>query len=172
MDNRFFGRPILNSPYEYPSQHWELDADGQPTNQLVANRRRAQSVTPIPKTKSSKRARQVEELEFSDSVGVSTARQRYGDLPSINELRGHVDKWRALRSPSQWHVMPETQRVLEHWRHHRFANIRPFFCQVEAVDTATSRSWMPSSPASETTAREMRLSGRRIGKAWRTRGRE
>ena len=35
MDNRFFEKPILNSPYEYPSQHWELDPSGQPTNQIV-----------------------------------------------------------------------------------------------------------------------------------------
>jgi type III restriction enzyme len=31
MENRFFEHPILNSPYEYPAQHWELDASGQPT---------------------------------------------------------------------------------------------------------------------------------------------
>ena len=30
---------------------------------------------------------------------------------------------------------PETQRLLRHWRHHRFGDIRPFFCQVEAVET-------------------------------------
>jgi hypothetical protein len=28
MDNQFFERPILNSPYEYPTQHWELDEYG------------------------------------------------------------------------------------------------------------------------------------------------
>jgi type III restriction enzyme len=27
-DARFFERPILNSPYEYPREHWELDKDG------------------------------------------------------------------------------------------------------------------------------------------------
>ncbi len=26
--------------------------------------------------------------------------------------------------------------MLQHWRHHRFSGIRPFFCQVEAVETA------------------------------------
>ena len=31
MDNRFFENPILNSPYAYPTRHWDLDADGQPT---------------------------------------------------------------------------------------------------------------------------------------------
>ena len=32
----FFERPILNSPYECPSRHWELDASGQPTNKIIA----------------------------------------------------------------------------------------------------------------------------------------
>ena len=35
-----------------------------------------------------------------------------------------------------WQVTPETARLLEHWRHHDFSGIRPFFCQVEAVETA------------------------------------
>jgi hypothetical protein len=30
MSNPFFERPIVNSPYEYPRQHWELDETGQP----------------------------------------------------------------------------------------------------------------------------------------------
>ena len=33
-------------------------------------------------------------------------------------------------------VTPETARLLRHWRHHQFSGIRPFFCQVEAVETA------------------------------------
>lgn len=41
MDNRFFEKPILNSPYKYPEQHWELDAQGQPTQQIIASRRRS-----------------------------------------------------------------------------------------------------------------------------------
>ena len=28
MSERFFDRPILNSPYEYPARHWELDEGG------------------------------------------------------------------------------------------------------------------------------------------------
>ena len=31
---------------------------------------------------------------------------------------------------------PETARLLRHWRSHRFSSIRPFFCQIEAVETA------------------------------------
>jgi type III restriction enzyme len=33
-------------------------------------------------------------------------------------------------------VTPETARLLEHWRKHQFTGVRPFFCQIEAVETA------------------------------------
>ena len=33
-------------------------------------------------------------------------------------------------------MTPETARLLQHWRHHKFNDVRPFFCQVEAVETA------------------------------------
>ncbi len=35
MQDQFFKRPILNSPYEYPTQYWELDAGGQPTQRII-----------------------------------------------------------------------------------------------------------------------------------------
>src|SRR5689334_2044251 len=35
MANPFFEHPILNSPYEYPKRHWELDDQGQPTQQVI-----------------------------------------------------------------------------------------------------------------------------------------
>ena len=47
-----------------------------------------------------------------------------------------MDKWRSIRDPSKWQVTPETARLLAHWRHHSFNHIRPFFCQVEAAETA------------------------------------
>jgi type III restriction enzyme len=53
----------------------------------------------------------------------------------INELRYRVNRWRDLKDPGAWGVTPETARLLEHWRHHAFAGVRPFFCQVEAVET-------------------------------------
>ena len=136
MDDRFFEQPILNSPYEYPSQHWELDAEGQPTNRVLEHRRRAEFITPIPKAKKRKKKPATqEELGFDDTTGVSTEKQKYDPTPIINELRGHVDTWRALPNPNQWHVTPETARLLQHWRHHKFSSIRPFFCQVEAIET-------------------------------------
>ena len=54
MSNPFFDHPILNSPYEYPMRHWELDEAGQPTQKIVESRRRAEFITPIPKPKKRK----------------------------------------------------------------------------------------------------------------------
>ena len=133
MATSFFEQPIVNSPYGYPDRHWELDAEGQPTNRLLDGRRRAEFVTPVPKPQ--KRAASQTELGFGDSTGVSTETQKYDPIPIINELRGQVDRWRALANPRDWNVTPETARLLRHWRDHRFGGIRPFFCQVEAVET-------------------------------------
>ena len=47
-----------------------------------------------------------------------------------------MDQWRTVPNPSEWQVTPETARLLQHWRHHKFSGVRPFFCQVEAVETA------------------------------------
>jgi type III restriction enzyme len=135
-DAHFFERPILNSPYEYPHQHWELDGDGQPTNVIQPHRRRSTYITPIPKAKKRKRkAEAQQELTIGGDADVSTARQKYDPTPIINELRGRVDAWRELKNPGDWHVTPDTARLLQHWRHHQFTGVRPFFCQVEAVET-------------------------------------
>lgn len=136
MDNRFFEKPILNSPYEYPMRHWELDDQGQPTQKIIENRRRAEFITPIPKPRKRKRSDTQIELIFDEGKGLSTQDQKYDPTPIINELRRQVDQWRNWPNPIDWKVTPETVRLLQHWRHHRFSSIRPFFCQVEAVETA------------------------------------
>src|SRR5713101_6063738 len=35
MTNPFFDHPVLNSPYDEPARHWELDDQGQPTQQVI-----------------------------------------------------------------------------------------------------------------------------------------
>jgi len=136
MDHGFFERPILNSPYEYPGRHWELDAEGQPTGQIIEERRKAKFITPIPKPKKHKRRAAQERMVFDEGAGVSTAKQQYDPTPIIDELRRRVDQWRAIGNPSSWGVTPETARLLQHWRHHEFTGVRPFFCQIEAAETA------------------------------------
>ncbi|MFG0251323.1 MAG: DEAD/DEAH box helicase family protein, partial [Phycisphaerales bacterium JB038] len=134
MPNEFFERPILNSPYEYPGWHWELDDEGQPTQRKIESRRPASFITPIPKPKRQRGGARQAELVLDEGKGLSTEEQQY-HASIINDVRRHVDRWRALPE-SRWNVTPETARLLNYWRHHSFENIRPFFCQIEAVETA------------------------------------
>ena len=134
MTDDFFEHPILNSPYAYPARHWELDESGLPTNQIVEMRRGAKFVTPIPKPR--KRRQNQKELLFEDESGLSTEAQQYDPTGQINIVRQLVDQWRTIPNPRDWGVTPETARLLQHWRSHEFQSIRPFFCQVEAAETA------------------------------------
>ena len=133
MSDAFFKKPILNSPYEHPSAHWEL-VNGLPTEKIVAARRKAAFITPIPKPKQRKDSG-AREL-FDESLGLGDGSQKYDPISLINELRGYVDAWRALASERDWGVTPVTARLLRHWRHYEFNGIRPFFCQLEAVEAA------------------------------------
>jgi len=87
ISNPFFDHPILNSPYEYPVRHWELDETGQPTQQVIENRRSAKFITPIPKPKKRKAATQ-KGFVFDEGKGLSTAAQQYDPTSVINEVRG------------------------------------------------------------------------------------
>jgi type III restriction enzyme len=137
MSDAFFARPVINSPYECPTRHWELE-HGQPTQRVIESRRRAEFVTPIPKPKKRRgRAAQADgqadlELDAADARDG----QAYEHMSLINEVRSLVSRWREAADRSQWGVTPETARLLAHWRHHDFAGPRPFFCQVEAAETA------------------------------------
>ena len=147
MENPFFEHPILNSPYEVPLRHWELDDQGQPTQRLIESRRPAKFTTPIPRPRKRHGDSSQGTLGFEEDRRISTEKQRYDTESNINEVRREVDRWRALPATS-WGVTPETARLLQHWRHHGFSGVRPFFCQVEAVETAI---WL-TEVASETKA--------------------
>lgn len=133
--NPFFDHPILNSPYAYPARHWELDKTGQPTQRILDKRRSAEFITPIPKARKQKGAPTQESLELADAQGISSKEQLYHS-GIINGVREEVDRWRRLPNSNDWRVTPVTARLLQHWRHHEFSGYRPFFCQVEAVETA------------------------------------
>ena len=138
MENPFFDHPILNSPYEYPSRHWELDADGQPTQRIIESRRGAEFITPIPKPRQRGRARGAQrELVFDEGKGLSTEEQQYDVTAAVNEIRRHVDRWRNIPGPNNWGVTPETARLLLHWRQHKFSHFRPSFARL--------KRWRPTS---------------------------
>lgn len=131
MSEDFFERPILNSPYGYPSRHWELDDSGQPTGMVLENRRDAKFITPIPKPKK-QRGSAAHELVFDEGLGISSTAQQYDVTSSVSRVRRKVDEWRNLPDPTHWRVMPETARLLQHWRSGS-GIARPFFCQFEAA---------------------------------------
>ena len=130
----FHESPILNSPYEAPSRHWLLDEDRQPTETIGEGRRPVSFISPIPRPR--KAGREQRQLGFDvASDALETEDQQYELTALIDGLRREIARWRALPE-AQWRVTPETARLLKHWRHHQFSGIRPFFCQVEAVETA------------------------------------
>jgi len=134
LTQTFFENPILNSPYEEPRRHHALDKDGQPLNlPPVEGRRRSELITPVPKPR--KRKTKQDKFLFEDDEGLTSVDQEYNPTPIINEIRSHVATWRSLPNPGDWGVTPATARLLAHWRSHQFESVRPFFCQVEAVET-------------------------------------
>ena len=88
MSTPFFDHPILNSPYECPRRHWELDGQGQPTQQILEKRRRAKFITPIPKPKKRKAvaaAKDQDQIIFDEGKGLSTTKPR--------TLRNYIATW-------------------------------------------------------------------------------
>ncbi len=101
MADAFFERPILNSPYLYPGRHWELDADGQPTNRILETRRRSELITPVPKPKKRRKSTNQTSMAFDAGDDLSSNDQEYNPTPIINELRTYVETWRNLRNSEQ-----------------------------------------------------------------------
>ena len=134
MNTQFFERPILNSPYEYPRRHWELDESGQPTSGIIDRRRRVSFITPIPKPK--KRGQR--EIVFDEAAAaLETGSQQYDLMEVINDLRRRVDAWRAIPDPGKWRVTPKTAG---------FSNIGAATASAASgLSSARSRPWRPSS---------------------------
>ena len=139
MGTTFYDQPVLNSPYEEPRLHHALDEDGQPTDDApVEGRRKSTLETPIVPTTKRRRTRDAgkqADLDLGVDEGDEDGAQQYDPTPIINEIRSKVSEWRNLPSTADWGVTPTTARLLRHWRENDFQGIRPFFCQVEAVET-------------------------------------
>jgi hypothetical protein len=110
MPNPFFEKPILNSPYECPQQHWELDSQGQPTQRIIEARRRAEFITPIPKPKKRKKSSQQQELVFDEGAGLPR------DPPGGRVMRfrksWHKQSLKAARPPREGEVFSFTSQMI------------------------------------------------------------
>lgn len=114
--------PILNSPYDAPSQHFELSPQG-PTGNVLPGRRPSESFIPVPAPR--KGARQQLALDF-DATG-----ERLEANPLINDIRVAVDRWRRLNYQG---VTAVSRKLLQHWANPEREN-RVMFCQREAAET-------------------------------------
>ena len=138
MTSRFFEQPILNSPYSIPSRHHALDQEGQPLEQApVEGHRPSSFITPVPRPRRRRGGTNGDQISMVLGAGddLSSETQEYNPTPIINRIRSHLQSWRGLKSQADWGVTAATARLLTHWRHHAFEDVRPFFCQVEAVET-------------------------------------
>ena len=91
----------------------------------------------MPQSKSTRQSTQ-EQFDLS-AEGLAASGVDFNVTEFVNEIRREVEVWRNLPNPAQWQVTPVTQRLLQHWRaiqKDASQTIRPFFCQLEAVETA------------------------------------
>lgn len=101
MSERFFEDPILNSPYECPSRHWEL-VKGIPTQVELEGRRESQLITPIPKPRKRGGKGEQRELELG-AQWLSHSDQQYEFTQQINSIRTLEEEWRQAPE-SHWKV--------------------------------------------------------------------
>ena len=117
--------PVLNSPYAEPEAHWELDKEGLPTGEVVRGRRRSEFLIPIP-SRSRQRRGGVDELALK-------MEEREEENSKVSVLRLELKKWRDTPLERR-NLSGVTMRLLRHWGGGDIQP-RPFFCQLEAVET-------------------------------------
>ena len=131
--------PVICSPFEVPTQHFELGPEG-PTGNVLNGRRPSESFVPVPATKKKaapKKGRGKKAVEVADDqenldFDITGDRRERNSL--INDIRREVDLWRARGYPG---VTPYTRKLLEHWSAAPPLRDDPvFFCQREAAETA------------------------------------
>ena len=112
--------PIISDPFVEPSRHYR-SVGGEA--QLI-DERRPSGYTPGLRT----RGGQTSMLE-----------DEYVELPIVNEIRGHVRRWREAGYPGATRT---TLDLLRHWQRPE-RDRRLFFCQLEAAETAI---WLIEGP--------------------------
>ena len=114
--------PVINGPYDEPTQYFKFDDDGI-TDEILHGRRRSEYFIPVPASKKAGAQLQLDNEWTAERI-------RPNDF--VNEVRGRVDLWRKR---GYAHVTPTTRRLLEYWSDSGREN-RVLFAQREAVETA------------------------------------
>ena len=108
--------PILNTPYDKPDRYWRLDSAFRATDEVKEGRRASGASMTVPQ---------------SSNNAVQSSAEDIEPHPRINRIRVEVSKWRDEKYPG---VSRETRDLLLHWTDTETFP-RPFFCQVEALET-------------------------------------
>ena len=125
---------IINSPYEEPKEHWQIDRNTQAFNRVPGRR----------------------------SAGYFVAGQgsnQYNDLgefiqlPTVNEIRNRVKVWRDNKYPG---ITSITRKLLEHWYSKEVRRFPFFFCQLDAIETII---WLAEAPDTEKTGIDLKGDG-------------
>lgn len=122
MTQRVIDNPIINRPFEEPTQHFKFDEQGI-TSLIVPGRRESSYFMPIAKSRKSNG-----QMKFD----TDWTADRIEPNKFINQVRERVSRWRLGGYQG---VTPTTRKLLAHWtnpeREKKF-----FFCQIEALETA------------------------------------
>ena len=118
--------PVLNNPYEEPQYYYDTDMNGNIDYATVINGRRpfGYDVNIVPKKRGDKTF-----FSQEDFISVDP------NAEFINGIRKEVKAWREGGYPKASRI---TKELLDFWFNNkeRRANLRLFFCQREAVETA------------------------------------
>ena len=113
-----YTHPILNNPYDPPTAHWVMEQDsGLATGDLDKGRRKSSPLPTVPRAGGSPR-------QTTDAEIIMHKR--------INKIRDGVARWRKQDYPGISH---EIASLLRYWRSDAVSGLRPFFCQVEAIES-------------------------------------
>ena len=129
--------PVINTPYEEPRRHWELDINGRAMEGRppTAGRRPSHGILPVPTPRKGQPEQGILELNPDDIN------------ETVEEIRVHLRRWRSSGRRGATGV---TRRLLAYWtRDNR--HIRPFFAQLEAVETVI---WLTETDQGRSYARD------------------
>ena len=111
--------PVLNNPWKIPGKFWNLDKNFRATDELKVGRRKSGAYMSVPRP-----------VAQRGGVPMRSA-EDIAPHPQINAIREEVGTWRECG----WQgASPVTRELLDHWTGGKIEP-RPFFCQLEAVET-------------------------------------
>ena len=115
--------PIINSPFDEPTQHFKFSDEGI-TDQTINERRSSSYFVPIAKTKKMGSKQIAFDTEWTQD--------RIEENKLVNDIRRSIAKWRKGNYQG---VTPTTERLIKYWTDPNREK-KLFFCQNEALETA------------------------------------